>query len=77
MKAFKVAPLSNVFMMTSMLGFIISAWFIIPASKSWGFALVIIFLLMFIASVISMSKAPVEAELQVDKKRIFYFDWYA
>ena len=71
MKAFKAAPLSNVYMMVTMLGFIISAWFIIPASKSWGFALSLTFLLMFIASVISMSKAPVEAELQIDKKRIF------
>ena len=71
MKKFKVAPLSNVFMMASMLGFIISAWFIIPVSKSWGFASSLIFLLMFIASLISMSKAPSEAELQIDKKRIF------
>ena len=71
MKAFKAAPLSNVYMMTSMLGFIISAWFVIPVSKPWGFALSITFLLMFIASVISMSKAPVEAEFQIDNKRIF------
>ena len=71
MKTFKAAPLSNVYMLTSMLGFIISAWFIIPLSKPWGFALSLIFLLMFIASVISMTHAPVEAELQIDNKRIF------
>ena len=71
MKAFKAAPLSNIYMMTSMLGFIISAWFLIPISKSWGFTLSLIFLLMFIASVISMTHAPVEAELQIDKRRIF------
>ena len=71
MKAFKAAPLSNVYMMASMLGFIISAWFIIPISKPWGFALTLIFLLMFIASVISMSKAPIEDELRIDRKRIF------
>ena len=71
MKAFKAAPLSNVYMMSSMLGLIISAWFIIPLSKPWGFALTLIFLLMFIASIISMSHAPVEAELQIDKRRIF------
>lgn len=54
---FKVAPLSSHFMMVSMFGFIISAFFIThPIFKTWAWAFLVVFVLMFISSLISMSK---------------------
>ena len=54
-KEFNVAPLSGAFMITSIVGFIISAFYVLPNSKTWGFTFVLFFSLMFIASLISMS----------------------
>ncbi|MBU0666294.1 MAG: hypothetical protein ABIC91_03880 [Nanoarchaeota archaeon] len=71
---FKVAPLSSSFMLVSMLGFIICAYFLDhPVLKSWAFAFTIVFILMFISAVISMSKTPLEdsaalEELAIHKK---------
>lgn len=68
---FRAAPLSNGFMLTSMLGFIISAIFAASGrlSPTWGFTFCMMFVIMFISSFISMTHAPVEAELQIDMKR--------
>ena len=66
--AFKAAPLPASFTVTSMFGFIISAVSTASGrlSPSWGFAFCLVFVLMFIASFISLEKAPVEAELKVN-----------
>lgn len=57
---FKVAPLHSSFMLVSMLGFILSAFSLNnPVFKSWAFAFIIVFILMFVASLISMSRAPI------------------
>jgi len=53
------SPLKGSFMVTSILGFLISAYFVYPQSLSFGIAFMAIFALMFIASMISMTKAPV------------------
>ncbi|RMF55975.1 hypothetical protein D6745_00630 [Candidatus Woesearchaeota archaeon] len=53
-------------MLASMLGFFFSAIVIWPMSKPFGFAICLIFALMFFASMISMTHAPVEAELAAD-----------
>ncbi len=53
------APLKGSFMVLAMLGFFISAYLIYPKSINYGFTFMIIFTLMFIASLISMTKAPV------------------
>ena len=55
----KYAPLSGGFMIASIVGFFVSAIYIADFSLNWGFALAIVFVLMFIASIISMTKAPV------------------
>ncbi len=55
----KFAPLSAGFMVTAMLGFLLTVLFVYPASASWGFAFALIFVLMFVASFISMGNAPV------------------
>ena len=55
----KYAPLNGGFMIASIVGFFVSAIYIAELSLNWGFALSIVFILMFIASIISMVKAPV------------------
>ncbi len=64
---FKAAPLSSGFMVVALLGMIIVMVYT-PGSISydWGFTLGFFFFLMIIASFISMTKAPVEAELYLD-----------
>ena len=55
----KYAPLSGGFMIASIVGFFVSSIYIADFSLNWGFALAIVFVIMFIASIISMTKAPV------------------
>ena len=52
-------PLKGSFMATSMLGFLISAYWVYPQSFNYGIAFMLVFSLMFIASFISLTKAPV------------------
>ena len=53
----KVAPLSGSFMVTSIVGFLVSVYLI--KDISWRLTMLIFFSTVFIASFISMSKAPV------------------
>lgn len=53
----KWAPLSAGFMLVAIFGFLISVWFIMDLSVSWGFTFSFFFVVMFIASFISMTKA--------------------
>lgn len=57
---FKVAPLSSTFMLTAMVGFLISVIYIPKLSLDWAFAFSLIFLLMFISSMISMTRATID-----------------
>mgnify|MGYP001612884213 CR=1 FL=1 len=59
-KQLNVAPLSGGYMVTSIVGFLISAFYILPNSKRWGFTFVLFFTLMIIASLISMTYAPTD-----------------
>jgi len=59
----RVAPLHGSFMATAMVGFIISAIYVYSRSKTWGFTFMLFFILMFIASIISMTYSPVMPEL--------------
>jgi len=52
------APLPASFMLIAILGFLISAFWVFPMSYNWGLAFLIFFTLMFIAAVISMTRAP-------------------
>lgn len=54
----KYAHLSAGFMLTSILGFLISAFFVNGLSETWGFTFMLFFSIMFVASMISMTKAP-------------------
>ena len=54
-------PLSASFMVTAILGFIISAYWVYPQSTKYGFTFMLVFTLMFISSIVSMTKAPVKS----------------
>ena len=68
-KEFNIAPLSGGYMVTSMVGFIISAFYILPKSQTWGFTFLLFFTLMFVASLISMTYAPSDWPLKTYKKK--------
>jgi len=53
----KVAHLSAGFMLTSIVGFFISLLFVWKLSISWGFTFCLFFIVMFVASIISMTHA--------------------
>jgi hypothetical protein len=73
---FKVAPLSGTFMLASLFGIFFSVLILSKSSVTWAFTIGFLSLIAFIASVISMTYAPVEDELLIDesfsdrKKRI-------
>ncbi len=52
-------PLKGSFMVISILGFLISAYLVYTKSFNFGIAFMIVFAAMFIASMISTTKAPV------------------
>ncbi len=58
-QGWKPAPLKGSFMILAIIGFIISAYLVYTKSQDYGIAFMIVFALMFIASLISMTKAPV------------------
>lgn len=55
----QAVPLKGSFMVASILGFLITAYWVYPQSFNYGVAFLLIFGAMFIASIISMTKAPV------------------
>lgn len=68
---FKVAPLHSSMMLVSMAGFIISSFFLThPVFMSWAWAFMIVFVIIFIATMISMSKAPIGKPDHLDKLAI-------
>ena len=62
-----VAPLKSSFMLVSMLGFLITIIYTAYGriSADWGFALGFVFAIMFVASMIAMTKAPIETQLRM------------
>jgi hypothetical protein len=72
----RYAPLSSGFMLISMIGFLVSALMISGWSESWGFTFSLIFTMMFIASMVSMTKAEPITEhmesLAIHKPKIIH-----
>ncbi|MGV8141608.1 MAG: hypothetical protein ACP5NW_04175 [Candidatus Woesearchaeota archaeon] len=67
------AHLSAGFMLTSIVGFLISVFFVWNISMTWGFTFGLFFAATFIASIISMTKAEfsdteIQEELHIGKK---------
>ena len=59
----RIAPLNASFMLTAILGFLISVMYVSKIDLSWATAFAIVFLIMIIAALISMVKAPVRGQL--------------
>lgn len=57
-KEINVVPLSSSFMLTSIVGFLISVFYLYNQSPKWGFTFSIFFAVMFVAAMISMTYAP-------------------
>ena len=79
---FNREPLSSTYMLVSLIGFVLSA-LMLEVVPSWAFAFMVVFIVMFIASVISMGRIAhddIEAleelnihdPLHYHKKRIKY-----
>ncbi len=66
----RYAPLPGSFTVLSMLGFIVSAIYVNSGrlDASFGVAFMIVFGLMFIAALLSMTYGPVEESFELDKK---------
>jgi len=62
----KVVPLKGSFMVTAIVGFLISLLYIYRqlGNKTWGFTFMLFFAAMFIASIISMTSSPSMPELE-------------
>lgn len=58
-------PLSSTFMMTSMLGFLVAVFIVMPISYTWGFTFMFFFITLFVASVYNFTHAPDEDDLAV------------
>jgi len=65
-KQYRVAALPGSFMMSSILGFLISAIWVWPTSQSFGFAFMTVFVIMFIASIISMTYGSADEALKYE-----------
>jgi multisubunit Na+/H+ antiporter MnhB subunit len=67
--AIKVAPLNSSFMVTSILGLLISIIWVYKQAPAWGAAFTVVFALMFISSIVSMTYGPADTELRMDAPR--------
>jgi hypothetical protein len=63
-KKWHPTALKGSFMVIAILGFLISTYIVYPISFNFAMAFMLIFTLMFIASLISMTKAPVPTNLR-------------
>lgn len=66
---FAQQPLPASFMIISMLGGLFSTLVVWPISQTWGFALTLLFVIWFIASVINFTHAESEEALDIHNSR--------
>jgi len=65
----RVVPLSSGFMLTSIVGAIVSGMYVYPINPSWGFTLILFFTIMLVASFISMTYAPLETKESLELRK--------
>jgi len=68
-RKFKFAPLSGGYMATSMLGIMISLYYVYKQSSDWGITFAMIFAIMFIASLVSMTVADPKEFIELETKK--------
>ncbi|MBN2142146.1 hypothetical protein JW711_02330 [Candidatus Woesearchaeota archaeon] len=61
-------PLTSTFMLTSIIGFLVSTMYIMKLSETWGFTFALLFVIMFISGVISLSN--IEADTRHGWERL-------
>ncbi|HLC47040.1 MAG TPA: hypothetical protein VJI75_04875 [Candidatus Nanoarchaeia archaeon] len=66
LKRFKAAPLSSSFFLASILGVLLSLVYWDKITPTWAFTFLLLFGAMFVASLISMTKAPIEDQIELD-----------
>ena len=57
----QAVPLKSSFMVTAILGFLISYYYVYSISMDFGIACMVVFTIMFVAALVSMAKAPIMA----------------
>jgi hypothetical protein len=62
---YKVAPLKSSLMLLSILGFLITFIYTDRIGNDWAFAMGFVFALIFVACMVSMTKAPIEMQLEM------------
>lgn len=67
-RKFRFAPLSGGYMAASMLGGLISLMYVYPKSPDWGITFTIIFGIMFVSSMISMTVAEPDDFVELETK---------
>jgi hypothetical protein len=67
----KAAPLKASFMLTAMLGFLISVVYVRKIDLSWAVAFAVVFFVMIIAALIAMVQAPERGQLVPNLEREF------
>ena len=61
----KASPLKGSFMVLSIVGFLVTTYLVYPRSSNFGVTFMIVFAAMFVASLVSMTKAPVSEKPEV------------
>ena len=69
--AVKPAPLNASFMVTAILGLLISVMYVRKLSPTWAFAFSLVFIIMIISALISMVQAPVKGQLMPKLEKEF------
>jgi hypothetical protein len=70
-------PLTSGFMLTSIVGFLVAVFFVWKLSETWGFTFGLFFLIMFIASVVNMTKIEADDKYGLEELAIHDKDHYA
>jgi len=73
----KHVPLTSGFMLTSIIGFFVSVFYVMKLDMTWGFTFALFFTIAFVASVISMSKIEAEDKYGLQELAIHDKDHYA
>jgi hypothetical protein len=65
---FRFAPISGGYMAVSMLGILVSLLYVYKQSTDWGVTFTLVFSLMFIASLVSMTVADPDTFIELETK---------
>ena len=66
----RFAPLNTTFLVSSIIGFLISTVYLPKFSITWAFAFAFLFFIMFIAAMLSMARATPDAQLLPRPRKI-------